>query len=97
MNPLTSKARVAGLSGALLVVALALHLLGEGPLHTLRDAVLIIASLLAGTPIAVSAWPAVCARPTTSNRRWWARITSSAWVPMDPVEPRTMTRRIRPA
>jgi len=56
MNPLTSKARVAGLSGALLVVALALHLLGEGPLHTLRDAVLIIASLLAGTPIAVSAW-----------------------------------------
>ena len=37
------------------------------------------------------------ARPTISNRRGLARMTSSACVPMEPVEPRIRTRRIRPA
>ncbi len=37
------------------------------------------------------------ARPTSSNRRGLARMTSSAWVPMEPVEPRTMMRRMTPA
>ena len=37
--------------------------------------------------------PAV--RPTTRNRSGWARTRSSAWVPMDPVEPRiTMSRAV---
>ncbi len=33
------------------------------------------------------------ARPTTSKRSGWARTTSSAWVPIDPVEPRSTSRR----
>ena len=56
---LSSKAKVAGASGGLLLLALALHLLGEGTAHTLRDAVLVVASVLAGTPIAISAWQAL--------------------------------------
>ena len=36
-------------------------------------------------------------RPTTSKRPGLARTTSSACVPIDPVEPRTRTRRIEPA
>ena len=40
--------------------------------------------------------PAV--RPTTRNRSGLARTRSSAWVPMDPVEPRiTMSRTVTPA
>ena len=34
------------------------------------------------------------ARPTNSNRSGFAAITSRAWVPMEPVEPRMITRRI---
>ncbi|CAH0327639.1 hypothetical protein SRABI128_06306 [Microbacterium sp. Bi128] len=37
------------------------------------------------------------ASPTTSNRSGVARMTSSAWVPIEPVEPRMRTRRIRSA
>ena len=32
------------------------------------------------------------ARPATSNRSLWRLITSSAWVPIEPVDPRMMTR-----
>ncbi len=36
------------------------------------------------------------ASPTTSNRRGFARMTSSAWVPIEPEEPRMMTLRTTP-
>jgi hypothetical protein len=36
------------------------------------------------------------ASPTTSNRRGFARMTSSAWVPIEPDEPRMMTLRTIP-
>ena len=56
---LSLKARTAAVSGALLLLALALHLLGQG---TLQDIVLVIASVLAGAPIAVAAWRALRVR-----------------------------------
>jgi len=59
LTTLTSKSRVAGISGALLLLALALHILGGADLATARDVVLIIASVIAGVPIAISAWQAL--------------------------------------
>src|SRR5690606_17909042 len=62
LTTLASKSRVAGVSGALLLIALALHVLGQGSLQGPRDVALVIASLLAGTPIAISAWKALRVR-----------------------------------
>ncbi|HHU10459.1 MAG TPA: cadmium-translocating P-type ATPase [Intrasporangiaceae bacterium] len=59
LTTLTSKSRVTGISGALLLLALALHILGGADLATARDVVLIIASVIAGVPIAISAWQAL--------------------------------------
>lgn len=56
---LTLKARTAAISGALLLIALALDSLGQG---VGRDAALVIAALLAGAPIALAAWRALTAR-----------------------------------
>ncbi len=55
----TSRARVAGTSGVLLLAAGAMHLAGAG---AARDALLVIASVVAGIPIAFSAWRALKAR-----------------------------------
>ena len=41
-----------------------------------------------------SGWDPPAVRPTTRKRSGWARTRSSAWVPMEPVEPSTtMSRR----
>ena len=53
------KARVAGVSGGLLVLALGLHLLGAtGP----RDLLLVVAAVVAGLPTALGAWRALRVR-----------------------------------
>ncbi|MCK0110678.1 cation-translocating P-type ATPase [Ornithinimicrobium sp. F0845] len=56
---LSLKARTAAVSGALLLLALALHLSGQG---AMRDVSLVVASVLAGAPIAVAAWRALRVR-----------------------------------
>lgn len=59
LSTLTAKARIAGFSGLLLVAALGLHLAGQ---TGLRDALLVVASVAAGLPIALSAWRALRVR-----------------------------------
>lgn len=54
-----SKAQVAAVTGALLAIALGLHLIGAGPASS---AVLVASSLIAGAPIAVQAYRAARAR-----------------------------------
>lgn len=55
MSHKLSKSRVAGISGGLLLTALVLHLLPAGWTTSARDVVLVLASLVAGIPIAISA------------------------------------------
>lgn len=55
----STKARVAGVSGGLLLLALGLHLAG---LPVPRDVLLVVATVVAGIPTAVSAWRALRAR-----------------------------------
>ena len=59
----SSKSRIAGISGLLLILALALHYSGDPSWGAAaRDITLVIASAVAGTPIAVRAWQALRAR-----------------------------------
>ncbi len=59
LSTLTAKARIAGASGVMLLAALALHLAGQ---TMPRDVLLVIASVVAGLPIALSAWRALRVR-----------------------------------
>ena len=59
----SSKSRIDGISGLLLILALALHYSGDPSWGAAaRDITLVIASAVAGTPIAVRAWQALRAR-----------------------------------
>ena len=76
------------------------------PLSTTSASVSRTSATASSTPSAVRVTPvaAACASraarllpaasPTSSNRSGFAAMTSSAWTPIDPVEPRTMTRRM---
>ncbi len=55
----TLKHRTAGISGVLLLVAFGLHLVGQPWAATGRDWVLVAAAVVAGVPIAISAWLAL--------------------------------------
>lgn len=78
------------------------------PFSTTSASTLRTSCTASSTPTAVcstpnsSAWRSSSARleptasPTTSKRLGFARMTSSACVPMEPVDPRMMTLRTRP-
>lgn len=57
-----TRTRIAFVSGALLIVALGLSLFGGAGAVVARDATLIVASVLAGFPIALRAWQALRVR-----------------------------------
>ena len=58
----SSKSRIAGVSGLLLVLSIALSYSGLAWSQTARDLALVVASVVAGTPIALRAWQALRAR-----------------------------------
>ena len=53
------KTRTAGISGILLVAAFGLHLIGQPWAGLGRDVLLVVAAVVAGVPIAISAWQAL--------------------------------------
>lgn len=62
MSLFTNRGRIAGTSGALLLVALAAHLADQAWRTPVMNTALVIASVVAGLPIAVKAWQALRAR-----------------------------------
>lgn len=55
----TLKHRTAGISGVLLLLAFGLHLIGQPWAGLGRDVLLVVAAVVAGVPIAISAWQAL--------------------------------------